>query len=259
MGIISSGNTVIDNGAIDANEVNTTQIANDAVTADKLAHTAVTPGSYTLSSITVDQQGRITSASSGSAAAAVMNVNIVGLGPASGTYTQNTANQWMAFVSSGGGGGGGGGYYYNRSGGIGGKGALGVFKGNFNAPSSFAYAIGAGGNAGQSALGQGQDNGGDGGAGGTTNVANLFSISGGNGGGGSRPGANGNAGNPGTVNSGTATYSTTAYNSAGGNVLGVEISGGGDGPSPANGQTPNLSYGNGTAGGRGGLIFYDNR
>ncbi len=52
--------------AIADDAVVTAAIADDAVTADQLANTAVSAGSYTLSAITVDAQGRLTSASSGS-------------------------------------------------------------------------------------------------------------------------------------------------------------------------------------------------
>ena len=52
-------------GTLANDAVTTAKIADDAVTAAKLADTAVTAGSYTATNITVDAQGRITSASNG--------------------------------------------------------------------------------------------------------------------------------------------------------------------------------------------------
>jgi|11_taG_2_1085331.scaffolds.fasta_scaffold15113_3 hypothetical protein len=70
--ITTSGTLSIDAGGVDTTQlandaVTTDKLANDAVTADKLANTTVTAGTYTNTDLTVDAQGRITAASNGSA------------------------------------------------------------------------------------------------------------------------------------------------------------------------------------------------
>ena len=147
MGIISNGNTVIDNGDIEDNEVDTAQIAasavetakinNDAVTADKLANTAVTAGSYTLASLTVDAQGRLTAASSGSAGGGNMQNVFFKTGPASGTYTAGpNASKYQAYAYAAGGGSGGGG---RKPSGAGGAGGFGFYAGAVNGGTGYSY------------------------------------------------------------------------------------------------------------------------
>jgi len=143
-----------------ANSVGANQIIQSTITQSKLAansvgsnqliSTGVTPASYTSASITVDADGRITAASSGSAGAGGFQPTLYATGPSSGTYTASpTANRLGVYMWAG----GGGGNNYNGTVGFpyGGNGGGGYYSKPITQPFSAPYSVGAGGpNNGQS-------------------------------------------------------------------------------------------------------------
>jgi hypothetical protein len=84
------------------------KLASNSVGSNQLIATAVTPATYTAATITVDADGRITGASSGSAGAGMGIPTRYTIGPATGTHTAApTANRLGVYMIAGGGGGGG--------------------------------------------------------------------------------------------------------------------------------------------------------
>jgi hypothetical protein len=232
---------------LDTASVTSFKIAAGAVGPTQLSNTAVTAGSYTSASITVDAQGRITAASSGSAGAGMGIPVLYAVGPSTGTYTKNNAANRIGAYLLGGGGGGGGARFES----IGGKGGYGGF-GFYNYPSTTAfsqpYSIGGPGNGGGGSNGPG----GAGNAGGATNITNLGTVNGGSGGSGGPPGAAGAQGNaPGAAFTVPALALSPMF------VVGGNYGNGGAGGGPSCG--PGQAGNPGSAAGIGGsIVIFEN-
>jgi len=219
--------------AVTANQITQSTItqaklAANSVGPNQLQSTAVTAGDYTVASITVDEDGRLTAASSGSAGGGAFQLSIAASGPDSGNFTANPATNVITAFAAGGGGGQGyspGGYSPGRS--PGGSGAAGYFIVPITQPfGPQPWNAGGGGSSPAQA-------GSSGGSGGTSSLANT-NISAPGGGGGS-------GGAPNTGSSNNITPSPTALDMKGNNFFSSDTGVGGPG-----------------TGGNGFLLIYEN-
>ena len=217
------------------------KLAANSVGSNQLISTGVTAASYTSATITVDADGRITAASSGSAGAGMAIPTLYAVGPTSGTYTATpSANRLSVYLYAGGGGSGGapGGV----SSGSGGGGGFGFYNKPITQPFAQPYSVGGGGNGGPS--------GNSGNAGGNSTFANVGTV---NAGGGSP--TNGPVGNTGTQPGASFTYPVRDF------VIGGSFGSGAAGanPNPSPQDPPMQSNGmTGRTGTAGVLVIFEN-
>ena len=258
-----SDNAVVTAGILNAN-VTTDKIADDAVTADKLANTAVSAGSYTSASITVDAQGRLTAASSGSAGAGGFIPKLNETGPASGTYTAGSNANSILVIATAGGGGQGGNHSRGGKGGAGGNGAVGIYSIPVSNPFSQPFTVGAHGNPPTDGPPVNTGFPTNANAGAATSLGSLFTVNGGSGGNaGFNIGGGGNTGGDGSATNSpvTAVLSSTtgALQNAGGNNFFGRGAKSGSFPFPTNPRNfnPQVMSSDDTPG-DGALVIYEN-
>jgi hypothetical protein len=223
------------------------KLAANSVGSNQLISTGVTPATYASATITVDADGRITSASAGSAGAGMGVPTLYAVGPASGTYTAApTANFATAYMAAGGGGGGSGAPgTQNPGGNPGGSGGFGMYAFPITQPFAVPYSVGAPGAGGVAPSGSGQ-------AGGNTTLTNVGTTNLGNGGRGLPSNTPGNSGDqPGA----TLTYPTRAF-VTGGNFGSAGGAGARGFQNPMEGS-PNQGD-SGQAGGAGVIVIFEN-
>jgi hypothetical protein len=233
------------------------KLAANSVGSNQLISTGVVAGSYTLTSLTVDADGRITSASSGVAGAGMEIPTRYSVGPTSGTHTaQPTANRLGVYMTAGAGGGGGG-SYLSGGGGAGGASGFGFFNKPITQPFAQPFSVGGIGNT----SGLGIPTGSPGGSGGNTTIANVGTVNGGGGGLGGPPSQTpGATGSTGTAPGASLTYPVRRFIVGGnfGNVGNAGSPGGGN-PNPDPEGNPFLFAANpGNAGNVGVLVVFEN-
>ena len=168
------------------------KLAANSVGANQLISTGVVAATYTSATIAVDADGRITSASSGSAGAGMAIPVLLAAGPSSGTYTKNNAANRIGVYLVGGGGPAGASDGSNGGAGVGGSGGYGFYNVPTTTPFSQPYTAG--------------------GVSGATNLTNVGTVNAG-GAGGPGPGGGFNPGPQGADGNAPGASFTTANRS----------------------------------------------